>query len=392
MGSSRLILLICALGAHVSIVFGQGGAPAANVMLGDVLEQELIEHRAVTGEIRSMMEGEIASQVEGLLVEVLVEEGDEVEAGDVLARLDAVRAELLVEQARARVRESQADVAQREAELALSRRELERLEELDRLGSSGVSQLDAARTAVAADEAELARAESELATERNALLLSERDLADMTIEAPFSGRVVERHLDVGSWVGRGDSLLSLVSLSRLEARVDIPENVYRAVQESRARGEGIELRLPALGRALDDARFGRVVSILPIADSLSRLFPVRISVENGDGLLRPGMSLLAMVPTGERGVYLTVSKDAIVRKATGEVVFYSRDGVAAIAPVERLFTVGDRVVVRSPMLSAGMRVVIDGNERLFPGQALNEIKPAQGAVIGGGVSGGEGGD
>ncbi|MBO6738973.1 MAG: hypothetical protein JJ916_03850, partial [Phycisphaerales bacterium] len=98
--------------------------------------------------------------------------------------------------------------------------------------------------------------------------------------------------------------------------------------------------------------------------------------------LRPGMSLTAYVPTGVQGDYITVHKDAIVRTATGEVVYFSNDGISAIAPIERLFAVGNRVAVRSPVLQAGMTVVTSGNERMFPGQPLNILDAPQPVDLG----------
>jgi len=151
--------------------------------------------------------------------------------------------------------------------------------------------------------------------------------------------------------------------------------VYAAVLETKTSGGEIEIVLPAIsGRRGGGRVMGEIVAILPNADSLSRLFAVRVAVEakdeNGASLLRPGMSLTALVPTGEPGEFVTVSKDAIVRTATGEVVYWDNDGRSAIAPVTRLFAVGERVAVKSPVLRDGMAVVVSGNERMFPGQEL----------------------
>jgi len=378
-----LLLIVCVLTAVAGEVRAQpDGPPPANVVIDDVRAEELVRRRAVTGEIRSRLLSALATQVEGLLTELDVEEGDEVSAGQVIARIDDARAKIAVERANADMRFAESLIEQREVELANARRDLGRLEELERLGSSGVSQLDTARTLVASRQAQLSQAKAELAAARGDLALAQRELDDMTIEAPFDGRVLVKSREVGEWVGRGDEIVTIVSLDRLEARADIPEDVYAAVREAMENGGEIELRLPAVeaGREV----FGRIVNILPAADSLSRLFPVRIEVADAGGLLRPGMSLSALVPTGMRGQFITVSKDAIVRTPTGEVVYFVQDGVSALAPVERLFAVGDRVAVRSPMLRGGMSVVVSGNERLFPGQPLNIQEAPTGVHIGGG--------
>lgn len=366
-----LILLTLAFVAPEVSFAQEGGPPPANVTVGEVRSETLTRRRAVTGEIRSRLQSALASQVEGLLVQLDVEEGDLVEKGQVLARLDSNRAEIEVTRAKADIEYARAVIAQRQEELSNAERDLGRVEELDSLGSAGVSQIDDARTLVASRKALLAQAEAELATAEGDLALAQRELDDMTISAPFAGRIIEKSTEIGQWIGRGDTIVALVSLDKLEARIDIPEDTYPAIAEAQKAKGKIELRLPALGLGSGQEIYGEVISILPGADSLSRLFPVRIAVDNAKNSLRPGMSLTAYVPTGVQGDYITVHKDAIVRTPTGEVVYFSNDGVSAIAPIERLFAVGQRVAVRSPVLQPGMIVVTSGNERMFPGQPLN---------------------
>lgn len=367
------VFLLC-LGLYAPMAPAQGGPPAANVTIDEVRSEELVRRRSVTGEIRSRLTSDVASQVSGLLVQLEVEEGDTVEQGQVIAGIDAERAQIAVRRAQSALAFAQAVLAQRRVELDNATRNLKRIEELDRLGSSGVSQLDDARTLVASQEARLAQAQAEMMSSQSELDLAKRELDDMTIEAPFRGRVVRKSSEIGQWIGAGDEIVTIVSLDALEARIDIPEDVYSAVSATMRDRVAIEIRLPALGTGSGQEIYGQVITILPGADSLSRLFPVRISIDNTGGLLRPGMSLIAMVPTNASERYITVHKDAIVRTSTGEVVYYSNDGVSAIAPIERLFAVGQRMAVRSPVLRGGMSVVTSGNERMFPGQPLNILQ------------------
>ncbi|MBO6738974.1 MAG: efflux RND transporter periplasmic adaptor subunit, partial [Phycisphaerales bacterium] len=273
-----VLILMCIAALFPSSVIAQEGPPPANVTIDAVKSETLTRRRAVTGEIRSRLMSEIASQVEGLLVELDVEEGDLVEKGEILARLDATRAQIAVTRAEADIEYARAVIAQRTEELDNAQRDLERIEELDQLGSAGVSQLDEARTLVASRKALLAQAKAEHATAEGDLALAQRELEDMTIEAPFSGRVIDKSSEIGQWIGRGDTIVAIVSLDKLEARIDIPEDTYPAVSEAQKAKGKIELRLPALGMGSGQEIYGEVVSILPGADSLSRLFPVRIAV------------------------------------------------------------------------------------------------------------------
>jgi multidrug efflux pump subunit AcrA (membrane-fusion protein) len=88
------------------------------------------------------------------------------------------------------------------------------------------------------------------------------------------------------------------------------------------------------------------------------------------------MSATGLVPMGQSAMTLLVPKDAVLKGETGSFVYFDGGGRAAVASVERLFAVGDLVAIRASMLEEGMSVVVDGNERLFPGQPLNVVPGA----------------
>ncbi len=366
---SRFIKPACVLAMVIttSTTLAQDGPPPAQVFLETAKLETLADARPVTGEIRSRHTAELASQVEGLALEVLIEEGDQVKKGQVVAKLDDHRAQLELERAKAQLNSDQSLIDQRIADLEQARRDLARVEELDARASAGAAQLDAARTLVASRAAELAQARADLAVSESNLAIAEKELKDMSITAPFAGTVTSKHTEVGQWVAVGDSICTIVSMTDLEARIDIPQTLLPALERANAsESTTIEIKLPSIPTPMH----ATVHAVVPQADTLSRLFPVRLIVDDPESQLRPGMSLTAMVPTGTQADLLTVSKDAILRNAAGEYVYFNNNGVAALAPITRLFSVGDRVVIRSPMIQPGVQVVIEGNERMFPTQPM----------------------
>jgi RND family efflux transporter MFP subunit len=305
----------------------------------------------------------VATQEAGLVLELDLEPGDSVERGQMIARLDDSRASLEVDRWHARIEADKALLEQRRAELARAERDYVRIQQLAERASAGESELDQASTEVQSQKAQAAEAEANLRVSESELALAQRRLDDMVIKAPFDGRVVSKQTEAGQWVSQGSSIVTIVSLKELEARADIPERSVGALQSG---GGVIEVFVPALGKRLP----GRLIEIVPEADSLSRLFPIRISVQDPEGRLRPGMSLTAIVPTGESGPALTISEDAILRNAAGEFVYFDAGGTAQVAPITRLFSTGGRIAVRSPVLRAGSLLVVEGNERMFPSQPL----------------------
>ncbi len=366
----RPLAAIAATIAVAAQALAQGGPPPANARLDRVTQETVGQQRAATGEVVSLRRADVATQEEGLVEYLELNIGDAVEKGQVIARLDAMRARIAVDRLGARIAADEAVVEQRTAELAQAERDLERFQQLSDMGSVGESELDDATTLVQSRRAILAEARAILATDRAELRLAERTLGDMSIRAPFAGRVVRKHTELGQWVSLGDPILTIVSLDELEARADIPE---RSVGALAGPGAPIEVDVPALGERLT----GTLIEVVPAADSLSRLFPIRVRLEDPKGRLRPGMSLSAYLPTGERAPSLTISEDAILRGPAGEFVYFDAAGVSQVAPIVRLFSTKDRVVIRSPVLQPGMLVVTEGNERMFPGQPLNVLNADQ---------------
>ncbi len=369
------LLALCTVGA-----FGQGPPPAT--VRVDIARSEPLETwRESTGEIRAARRSVLAAEEEGLVFEVLVREGDRVEAGEVIARLDATRAEREVRRAEAVLAAARASVAEREALLDNARRDLERVQQTFDRGGGNEREIDSARTSLSAAEARLAATRAEVELNEVLLDLARERVDDMIIRAPFAGRVVSRTAEAGQWLGAGDSVVEVVSLSTVEAWVDVPE---RLIDRLTGPGARVRVRVPALGDEVDAARF----TVVPDADPRSRLFPVRIVLENAEERYRPGMSVLGLTPTGVTEETLTVHKDAMLRDDAGEFVYFAapngQGGYQAVpARITRLFAAGERVAIRAGALPPGSMVVIEGNERMFPTQPLNILNQNEASQSGG---------
>lgn len=387
---SRTRWAAAALGALATQAAGQYPQVA---VVDTARTENLAQLREVTGEIRSMRRSLLASQVEGLVIELDLDEGDAVEAGQVVARLDAATAELDVAEGEADVGAARGSVEEAEALLAQAERDLERVTQASARGSVSASELDNAETAVRTRRAALAQAKAGLAAADADLARKKKALADKTIVAPFAGRVVGKETEVGEWISPGDAIVEIVSLRELEARIDVPERFVRFLTD----GSGpVGLSVPALGDGQNAE--GTLIGVVPLGDELSRLFPVRLRVANGSGLLKPGMSLTAYVPTGKSEPTLTVSKDALLRDDAGEYLYMAVpksdetnpavNGQAVPARVTRLYAVGGRVAIRPGQVKDGTVVLVQGNERVFPTQPLIIQNPPEGSPFARGPGGG----
>lgn len=368
MGRSRRGGMAVGLGIAALLawpVHGQpgGGPPPASVVVDAARTETVEQWREVTGELRAVRRTLLAAQEEGFVVDVLKQEGDRVSAGETVARLHDVRARLDVDRATADVAARKAMVDQRDADAEKTRRDLERIEEMVARGAGNERERDNARTDLKTAVARLEQAKAELAAAEAQLGLASQRLRDMAIDAPFAGVLVTRRSEVGQWLKRGDSVAEIVAMDQIEAWLDVPERYIDRLARPEQR---VQVRVAALGRTFE----APVVAIIPDADRLSRLYPVRARMRNDDERLRPGMSVTGQVPTGTSEPTMTIRKDAVLRDDAGEFVYFDDGGVAAVARIQVLFAAGDRLAVRSARLAPGTLVVVEGNERLFPSQPL----------------------
>jgi len=349
--------------------------PPAKVVVDAARVERVESLREVTGELRAVRRSRIAAEESGRVLEMRYEEGEEVPAGGVVARLEDATLLLERERAAAEVDVRASVVAEREADLEKAKRDLARLEELQARSAASENEVLDARTATSVASARLRAAEAEHRVARASLALVEERLSEMTVTAPFAGRIVSKHSEVGQWVNEGEAVVELVMLDEIEAWLDVPERFVNRLSKS---GSKVQVRITALGETVT----GEVSQVVPAADPLSRIFPVRARLKNADHQMLPGMSATGLAPTGVDVDALTVLKDAILRDEGGAYLYYNEGGRATAARVEELFPVGDRVAIRSRQVEAGTSVVVEGNERLYPGQPLDpQPRPDEGRAL-----------
>jgi RND family efflux transporter MFP subunit len=371
---------------------GQGGGPPPAMVVLDPVQVGPVEQwRQVTGELRAIRRASVASRQAGQVVDLLLEEGGQVRAGDVIARLDDSLATLEVARSRAQLAADEAAALVAGRELERWTRDWQRYEKLEGGGTVSASEIDQVRAQVAVGGARVQQAQADVGRSRAALALAEESLAQRTIRAPFDGRVVRKMTDVGQWVAEGGPVAEIMVMDELEARLDVPEALASRLREG---DSAVRIRLTALWTEVT----GTVRSVMPGADDLSRLFPVRVVLRN-DGSLRPGMSIVGLLATGQQGPAMTVHKDGILRDDAGEFLYWDAGGVAMVARIKTLFAVGDRVAVQAS-LPPTAKVIVHGNERImFPGQPIMDTRaspggaggPGSGGPPSGGPPGGHGG-
>ena len=346
----------------------------AVVVCDPVRHEDLQERRFVTGELRARERSSVAVREPGLVAHIHVREGMRVEAGSLLAQIDDRRVQLEKLQLAADMQVVRATLAEYEADLELATWQLEATRKLEKRGSAFEREVREAQAAIAMTRAKVAQQESQLEVlaARDALL--DLRLEDMLLRAPFTGVCVKRHAERGQWLDIGSPAFDLVATGAIEAWFDVPQELapVLAAQELE-----MEVRVEATGFRKSIREF-RAVPELNVG---TRTFPLVLELPNERDVLKAGMSATAWIPLGPKRAQLTLSKNALIASETGPFVYVARgpgeNGMYTADPVNVsvTFRSGDRLVVKPGALRAEDLVVVEGNERLFPGTPL-VVQPA----------------
>ncbi len=347
-----------------------GGPPPALVRFDEARQQEVMIMRSVSGSLFATRRSMVAAEEEGLVRTLSIDVGDIIEEGHVIATLDPRRAQIEVNRLEAEEDGKRASVSVAESSLRQAERDYARLTDAQNAGSVSDSEIEDAQISIQGMEARVRVAQADLVAAMQELAFARQVLEDRTIRAPFNGQIVAKHTEVGAWVGVGGTVVELVGLDTIDAYIGVPESYLSTL---RAENTTVQLEIPALNELIESSD----VTVIASGDQLARTFPIRVRLKNPDGALKPGMSVRALVPTSRNEEAVTIHKDALLRDGGGAFAYMNAGGVAIPVRFEVRWRVGDRFVVRGANIKPGTQFVIEGNERLFPSQPLNDLDNPQ---------------
>jgi len=322
--------------------------PPPSVTVSAVKLKEVpVEIRAPI-DLRPLEQAEVGAKTLGYLDAVLVDRGDRVRRGQLLA---VVRPSDLPDQLAA----ARGTLAQAQAAVALARANRERAEQLAPTGFVSKQELQQNETNLASAEATLAAAQA------NVGALATR-IGEMRIESPLDGVVAIRRLDPGALVGPTAGSGTILTVQRLDTlRVFVPVN-ERDVERLRV-GQEAHLELDALpGRTIQ----GRVVRVSPSFDPVARTLDAEIQVPNPGALLRPGMYGRAAIVTEVHPDGIVVPASAVQLSNGKQYVFVLKGDKASRVAIRTGVDGGDWLEVIAGLargdeiVTAGMDVHSDG--------------------------------
>ena len=310
----------------------EGDSTAIPVIARDVAPSTRAWSTTASGIVQAKTTVDVTFQVPGKVVMVGPDEGQTVRAGQVIAAIDPTDYRLTVDQAAA-----QSDRATRDRD---------RNRPLLDAGSISAADMDhleigARQSAAAAD-------------------LARKKLGDTRLEAPISGIIARRAVEVGATAAPGQPVFTIVDLDPVRVRIGVPEGDVGHVTV----GAPASVRIPALAASFT----GRVSLIGVAADPTTRSYTVEVTVPNPSHQLRAGMVAEATINTSQSVTALLVPAAAVLHDGgvDAATIVYTLDRADSRVHARRVTTGiarGDSLEITSG-LTSGERIVVAGQQRL----------------------------
>jgi RND family efflux transporter MFP subunit len=339
---------------------GQDGP--ATVEVDAVRTEPLSQTMPVLGRIVTRQEGPVAARVAGLVDRVEVEVGDRVEEGAAMVWLDAEPLSFERDLAQAEYSAALAEQGTEQAQLELLEAEHGRMTKLEGSAAFSRAQMVDKESEIAVARSRIVAAAARIQQYRVKLQLSARDLEDAVIRAPFAGVVSQRQVSAGAYIRTGDPVVTLIDDGQLEIEADVPSERVAGLSP----GTTLAIRLDDGTEHEADVR-----AVVPEENPMTRTRAVRLTPRFGKSSkpLAIAQSVTIELPIGEPRPVVTVNKDGVIQQPNGAVVYLAEEAAAALRPVQLGEAVGMRFEVLGG-LRPGDLVVVRGNERLRPGQAI----------------------
>jgi len=312
--------------------------PAANVILLNINPSTIYDRINLPGVIEPWERLTLSSKVHGTVTEVVVNEGDTVQEGQVIARLDPADFQIGLESAKATY------------ELAVANQK-----RMARLFKQGII-----------PQVEIEKLDAEVKTSRAVLKNAELMLSRCTITAPISGMIRRLDATQGLLLAVADPVAEILQIDKVKAVVGIPES---DVDQIRAITD-VTVTIQALN---NKEVSGRSHFLASSPENGARLYRLELAIDNKNNQILPGMFFRAQIIKKTYEESAVVPLYTVIKRDNRQFVYVEENGVAQLKPVE-LGIIEDWRVHITNGLSLGSRVVVEGHREINEGHKLNIVR------------------
>ena len=382
---ARIWILIAAVAAALVVAFSMFSEPEPIKVQVEMARMAVPDSSAArvldaTGYVVARRTATVSSKVTGKVAEIFIEEGQQVEQDQIVARLDDSNALKSFELSQAELLSAKAQVAETQARLTEAKLTLERNTELARKQLISAASLDKARADFESLRAQLNARKADIAVSEKRLALQQQNLDDLILRAPFNGVVISKDSQPGEMIspisaGGGftrTGICTIVDMNSLEIEVDVNESYIQRVR--------VDQFVQAVLEAYPDWKIpAKVIAIIPAADRQKATVKVRIGFQQIDPRILPDMGVKVAfmnaepveqdAPKEPLGVRVPIT--AVRSEGEEKFLFVVKDGVAELRKITLNASYGTDVYVASG-LRAGEDFVVVIPQELKDGSIVEQ--------------------
>ena len=319
---------------------------------------------ALTGIMDVQEKSNLSSQLPGIVTNVGAKEGTFVKKGDVIISFDKKDLLNQLDQAQAGLANSQAQVEQARLNYENAENDYKRFQELFQSGAISQQQMEqiTLKRDIAKSQYETAQGAGLQAAQAtiNAINLN---LAKMDIKSPINGILVTSNVSVGDTVGPGIPLGTIVAIDQLALSGNLSESQINYVKVE----DPVEVSVDSIPNRTFT---GKISYISPTSIPTGQFFPVKVAIDNPEGILKAGMTATAKITVKNPSV-IVIPNSALLRQDDKNYVMVVKEGKTVKTAVRTgLENEESTVIIRG--LHAGERIIINGVERLSDGVEVKE--------------------
>ncbi len=325
--------------------------------------QTLIETAAFSGKVFAEQEISVVPKLPGKVTGVKVKVGSQVKAGEVLFTLDLQDLQKAVDQASIGVRNAEANYLRTKEQLELAKLNLERQQQLYAAGGISKGQLEGFESQ--ASEKPLEMAQIQWDQSKLSLQQAQDTLSNALVTAPIEGTVSAVNVKYGEMASNAQPAITLTTLDNLYVLINVAENIVNTLKPEQ------EAKI-AVSSAGGVEITGKVYSIAPTSDARTQLYPVKVTLENKGGSIKPGMFAKVQLATQTKANILAVNSESVLLK-NGKNTVYIVEGDRAVAKEVLIgLDTGSKLEILKG-LNAGEKVIVKGQTLVNQGSKVKVV-------------------
>lgn len=184
-----------------------------------------------------------------------------------------------------------------------------------------------------------------------------------SIKAPFDGVIVSKNIEVSEWASAGKVVATIIDTKQIDMIFNLPTSYSYKLDKDDT------YTITIKGKKIVSKLYASIAK----GDRRTRTFPVKFKALVNNEFLYDGMEVKISLPRDKKQDSLMVPRDAVIKRFGQNVIFLDVDGIASMMPVQIVGYTKESVAVKAQGLKEGAKVVVKGNERIFPKQPIKSL-------------------